>query len=81
VTTALGSSRLGHHRHGIVNEVYWPSRASRRSAIWVFYLVGNGRWIDLKREHRYRLLTPGPGLRRSPSCITPMTISSPRVLA
>ena len=35
VTTALGSSRLwATIGHGIVNEVYWPSTASRRSAIW-----------------------------------------------
>ena len=27
-----------------------------------FYLVGKDRWIDLKRERRYRLLSPGPAL-------------------
>jgi len=63
VTTALGSSRLwATIGHGIVNEVYWPSTGQPQIRDLGFYLVGNGRWIDLKRERRYRLLTPGPGL-------------------
>lgn len=63
VTTALGRSRLwATIGHGIVNEVYWPSTGQPQIRDWGFYLVGNGRWIDLKRERRYRLLTPGPGL-------------------
>jgi glucoamylase len=63
VTTALGSSRLwATIGHGIVNEVYWPSTGQPQIRDLGFYLVGNGRWIDLKRERRYRLLTPGPSL-------------------
>ena len=63
VTTALGSSRLwATIGHGIVNEVYWPSTGQPQIRDLGFYLVGNGRWIDLKRECRYRLLTPGPSL-------------------
>jgi glucoamylase len=61
VTTALGSSRLwATIGHGIVNEVYWPSTGQPQIRDLGFYLVGNGRWIDLKRERRYRLITPGP---------------------
>lgn len=63
VTTALGSSRLwATIGHGIVNEVYWPSTGQPQIRDLSFYLVGAERWIDLKRERRYRLLTPGPGL-------------------
>ena len=63
VTTALGSSRLwATIGHGIVNEVYWPSTGQPQIRDLGFHLVGNGRCIDLKRERRYRLLTPGPGL-------------------
>jgi glucoamylase len=63
VTTALGSSRLwATVGHGIVNEVYWPSTGQPQIRDLGFYLVGKGRWIDLKRESRYRLVTPGPGL-------------------
>ena len=61
VTTALGSSRLwATIGHGIINEVYWPSTGQPQIRDLGFYLVGNGRWIDLKRERRYRLITPGP---------------------
>jgi glucoamylase len=63
VTTALGSSRLwATVGHGIVNEIYWPSTGQPQIRDLGFYLIGNGRWIDLKRECRYRLLTPGPSL-------------------
>jgi glucoamylase len=63
VTTALGSARLwATIGHGIVNEVYWPSTGQPQIRDLGFYLVGNGQWIDLKRELRYRLLTPGPSL-------------------
>jgi len=63
VTTALGSSRLwATIGHGIVNEVYWPSTGQPQIRDLGFYLVGKGQWIDLKRERRYRLLTPGPSL-------------------
>ena len=61
VTTALGSSRLwATIGHGIINEVYWPSTGQPQIRDLGFYLVGNGGWIDLKRERRYRLITPGP---------------------
>jgi glucoamylase len=63
VTTALGSSRLwATIGHGVVNEVYWPSTGQPQIRDLGFYLVGKGRWIDLKRQSRYRLVTPGPGL-------------------
>jgi glucoamylase len=53
VTTALGSSRLwAAIGHGIVNEVYWPSTGQPQIRDLGFYLVGQGRWIDLKRESR-----------------------------
>jgi glucoamylase len=61
VTTALGSSRLwATIGHGIINEVYWPSTGQPQIRDLGFYLVGNGGWIDLKRERRYRLITPAP---------------------
>src|ERR1700739_2401565 len=61
VTTALGSSRLwATIGHGIINEVYWPSTGQPQIRDLGFYLVGNSRWIDLKRERRYRLITRGP---------------------
>jgi glucoamylase len=63
VTTTLGSPRLwATIGHGIINEVYWPSTGQPQIRDLGFYLVGNGRWIDVKRERRYRLLTPGPSL-------------------
>ena len=63
ITTSLGHSRLwAAIGHGIVNEVYWPSTGQPQVRDLGFYLVGNGRWIDLKRVSRYRLSTPGPAL-------------------
>jgi len=63
VTTALDGSRLwATIGHGIINEVYWPTTGQPQIRDWGFYLVGDGQWIDLKRENRYRLLTPGPYL-------------------
>lgn len=63
VTTALGPSRLwATVGHGIVNEVYWPSTGQPQVRDISFYLVGADRWIDLKRERRYVLATPGPYL-------------------
>lgn len=63
VTAALDGSRLwATIGHGIINEVYWPSTGQPQVRDLGFYLVGNGRWIDLKRERRYRLITPGPAL-------------------
>jgi glucoamylase len=63
VTTALGPSRLwATIGHGIVNEVYWPSTGQPQLRDLSFYLVGAQGWIDLKRERRYVLATPGPYL-------------------
>ncbi len=63
VTTALGGSRLwATLGHGIINEVYWPSTGQPQVRDFGFYLVGEQRWIDLKRTRRYRLATPGPFL-------------------
>ena len=63
VTTALGGSRLwATIGHGIINEIYWPSTGQPQVRDFSFYLVGNDRWIDLKRTRRYRLATPGPCL-------------------
>lgn len=63
VTTALGPSRLwATIGHGIVNEVYWPSTGQPQIRDLGFYLVGEGRWVDLKRVRQYRLSTPGPSL-------------------
>ena len=63
VTTSLGSSRLwATIGHGIINEVYWPSTGEPQIRDFGFYLVGNGRWIDLKRVSAYQLSTPGPYL-------------------
>jgi glucoamylase len=63
VTASLDSSRVwATIGHGIINEVYWPSTGQPQIRDLGFYLVGKERWIDLKRERRYRLLTPGPAL-------------------
>jgi glucoamylase len=63
VTASLDSSRIwATVGHGIINEVYWPSTGQPQIRDLGFYLVGKHRWIDLKRERRYRLLTPGPAL-------------------
>lgn len=63
VTTALDGPRLwASIGHGVINEVYWPSTGQPQVRDLTFYLVGQGRWIDLKRERRYRLMTPGPSL-------------------
>ena len=63
VTTALGGSRVwATVGHGIINEVYWPSTGQPQIRDLGFYLVGERRWLDLKRIRRYRLTTPGPCL-------------------
>lgn len=63
VTAALDGSRVwATIGHGIINEVYWPSTGQPQIRDLSFYLVGKGRWVDLKRERRYRLLTPGSAL-------------------
>ena len=63
VTTSLGPARLwATVGHGIVNEVYWPSTGTPQVRDLGFYLVGAGKWIDLKRVRDYALSTPGPAL-------------------
>jgi glucoamylase len=63
ITTALGVSRVwATIGHGIVNEVYWPSTGSPQILDFSFYLVGENRWIDLKRVQQYVLSTPAPYL-------------------
>src|ERR1700683_2001489 len=63
ITTALGTSRLwATVGHGIINEVFWPSTGSPQIRDFSFYLVGDTKWIDLKRVRRYRLSSPGPYL-------------------
>jgi glucoamylase len=63
VTAALDGSRVwATIGHGIINEVYWPSTGQPQIRDLGFYLIGNGRWIDLKRERRYRVITSGPAL-------------------
>jgi glucoamylase len=63
VTTALGGSRLwATVGHGIINEIYWPSTGQPQVRDFGFYLVGEDRWVDLKRVRNYRLSTPGPFL-------------------
>jgi glucoamylase len=63
ITTALGTARLwATVGHGIINEVYWPSTGSPQIRDFSFYLVGDTKWIDLKRVRRYQLATPGPYL-------------------
>lgn len=61
VSTALGPSRvwvtLGH---GVINEVYWPSTGRPQIRDLTFYLVAEGRLVDLKRVGRYTLQTPAP---------------------
>jgi glucoamylase len=62
VTSSLGRSRLwATIGHGVLNEIYWPSTGEPRVRDVTFYLVGADRWIDLKRDRRYRLSRPGPG--------------------
>jgi glucoamylase len=61
VTTALGNARLWVTvGHGIINEIYWPSTGRPQIRDLGFYLLGSGRWIDLKRVRRYRLSKPKP---------------------
>jgi glucoamylase len=61
VTTALRTSRVwATVGHGILNEVYWPSTGRPQLRDLGFHLLRPGRWVDLKRERRYRLTTPAP---------------------
>lgn len=61
ITTALGHARLwATIGHGIVNEIYWPSTGHPQTRDIGFYLIGDKRWVDLKRVSRYRLSKPEP---------------------
>lgn len=63
VTTALGASRVWvTGGHGALNEVYWPSTGEPQIRDLTFYLVGESRWVDLKRERRYVFSIPKPYL-------------------
>ena len=63
VTTALGFSRLWVSiGHGVINEVYWPSTGRPEIRDIGFYLLGDDRWVDLKRVSRYSLSKPKPYL-------------------
>src|SRR5580698_787406 len=63
VTTALGRPRLWITvGHGVINEVFWPSTGEPQLRDLTFYLVGDGAFVDLKREQNYRLETPSPNL-------------------
>jgi glucoamylase len=63
VTTALGNARLwATVGHGIINEVYWPSTGRPQLRDLGFYLLGEARWVDLKRVNLYRLSKPKPYL-------------------
>jgi glucoamylase len=63
VTTALGRSRLwATIGHGVINEVFWPSTGEPQIRDLTFYLVGKDGFVDLKREPRYTLETPSPGV-------------------
>ena len=63
VTTALGYARLwATIGHGNINEVYWPTTGRPQIRDVGFYLIGEERWIDLKRVRRYRLSKPKPYL-------------------
>ncbi len=63
VTTALGRSRLwATVGHGVINEVFWPSTGQPQIRDLSFYLVGKAGFVDLKRERRYTLETPSPGV-------------------
>ena len=63
VTTALGPARLwATIGHGVINEVFWPSTGEPQIRDLTFYLVGQGAFVDLKRERRYELRTPAPNV-------------------
>jgi len=63
VTTALGNARIWVTvGHGIINEIYWPSTGRPEIRDLGFYLLGENRWVDLKRVKHYRLSRPKPYL-------------------
>src|SRR5580658_341279 len=63
VTTALGRARIWITvGHGVINEIFWPSTGQPQLRDLTFYLVGDGTFVDLKREQKYTLATPSPNL-------------------
>lgn len=63
VGTALGTGRIWYTLgYGILNEVYWPSCSSPQIRDLGFIVAGDGFWAELKRENRYELSTPAPGV-------------------
>jgi glucoamylase len=63
VTTSLGSSRVwATVGFGILNEVYWPATGTPQIRDLGFVVAGRGAWYEVKRERRYSLSTPSPGV-------------------
>lgn len=63
VTTSLGPARVwATLGHGMLNEVYWPSTGQPQLRDLNFYLIGEGRWVDLRRERHYDLSSPAPAV-------------------
>jgi len=61
VGTALGSSRVWFTiGYGILNEVFWPTCSLPQVRDLGFIVAGDRFWVEVKREHRYRLSTPAP---------------------
>ena len=61
VGTALGSSRVWFTvGYGILNEVFWPTCSLPQIRDLGFIVAGEDFWVEVKREHRYRLSTPAP---------------------
>lgn len=63
VGTALGTGRVWYTvGRGILNEVYWPSCSTPQIRDLGFIVAGDGFWAEVKRENRYELSTPAPGV-------------------
>jgi glucoamylase len=61
VTTSLGSSRVwATIGRGILNEVYWPDTGRPQVRDLGFIIAGDGFWVEVQREARYRVSTPAP---------------------
>lgn len=61
VGTALGASRVWFTvGYGILNEVFWPTCSLPQIRDLGFIVAGEDFWVEVKREHRYRLSTPAP---------------------
>lgn len=61
VGTALGASRVWFTvGYGILNEVFWPTCSVPQIRDLGFLVAGEDFWVEVKREHHYRLTTPAP---------------------